>query len=100
MKKLLVSAALGLMALLLFGQEHNHQQAGQTPAGEGELNATTEAMGRGHSHEEHEHMAAHMHMTELRKAQSGDTAKAQQVVDQARPALEKYRDYKVALDEG
>ena len=45
-------------------------------------------MGRGHNHE-HEHMAAHMHMTELRKAQPGDAAKAQEVVDQARPALEK-----------
>ena len=100
MKRFLVLAALGLIALLLFGQEHNHQQAGQTSAGEGELNATTEAMGRGHNHEEHEHMAAHMHMTELRKAQSGDAAKAQQVVEEARPALEKYRDYKVALDEG
>src|SRR5258707_3023652 len=100
MKRFLVSAALGLMALLLIGQEHNHEQSGQTPAGQGELNATTEAMGRGHHHEEHEHMAAHMHMTELRKAQPGEAAKAQQVVDQARPALEKYRDYKVALDEG
>ena len=100
MKKVLVSAALGLMALLLFGQEHNHDQGQQTPGGQSELNATTEAMGRGHSHEEHEHMAAHMHMSELRKAQPGDPAKAQQVVDQARPALEKYRDYKVALDEG
>jgi len=100
MKRFLIAAALGLLALLLFGQEHNHQQGTQTPAGEGELNATTEAMGRGHSHEEHEHMAAHMQMTELRKAQSGDAARAQQVVEQARPALEKYRDYKVALDEG
>jgi hypothetical protein len=49
MKRFLVSAALGLMALLLFGQEHNQEQAGQTPAGQGELNATTEAMGRGHN---------------------------------------------------
>src|SRR6476646_4688175 len=100
MKRFLVSAALGLMALAFIGQEHNHEQAGQTSAAQGELNATTEAMGRSHNHEEHEHMAAHMHMTELRKAQPGDPAKAQQVVDDARPALEKYRDYKVALGEG
>ncbi|MGH9637554.1 MAG: hypothetical protein ACRD72_22190, partial [Candidatus Angelobacter sp.] len=45
-------------------------------------------------------MAAHMHMTELRPVRAGDAAKARQVVEQARPALEKYRDYKVALDEG
>ena len=99
-RKTLVSAALCLMALLLFGQEHNHDGGQQTPSGQGELNATTEAMGHGHSHEEHEHMGAHMHMTELRKVQPADAAKAQQVVEQARPALEKYRDYKVALEEG
>jgi hypothetical protein len=99
MKKVLVSAALSLMALLVFGQEHNHDQRQQASGAQGELNATTEAMSRGH-HEDHEHMGAHMHMSELRKAQPGDSAKAQQVVDQARPALEKYRDYKVALDEG
>ena len=74
--------------------------AQQAPAGQSELNATTEAMGRGHNHEEHQHMAAHMHMTELRPVHAGDAAKAQQVVEQARPALEKYRDYKVALAEG
>src|SRR5689334_13980319 len=100
MKRSLISAALGLMALVLFGQEHNHEQAGQSSGAQGELNATTEAMSRGHNHEDHEHMGAHMHMSELRKAQPGDSAKAQQVVDQARPALAKYRDYKVALDEG
>src|SRR5437660_6282145 len=87
MKKILVSAALGLMALLVFGQENRGQQT--SGGGQSELNATTEAMGRGHNHEEHEHMGAHMHMSELRKAQPGDPAKAQQVVDQARPALEK-----------
>ena len=99
MKKYLISAAFGLMAVLLFGQ-HDHSQVSQTPSGQGELNATTEAMGRGHNHEEHQHMAAHMHMTELRQTSAGDSAKAKQVVEQARPALEKYRDYKVALDEG
>ena len=100
MKKLVVSAALSLMALLLVGQEHDRDNGQQTPDGQGELNATTEAMGGMHHHEDHEHMAAHMHMTELRKAQAGDSAKAQQVVDEARPALEKYRDYRVALEEG
>jgi hypothetical protein len=100
MKKYLISAALGLGALILFAQEHDHDPAQQTPGGQGELNATTEAMGRGHSHEEHQHMAAHMHMTELRQTHAGDSTKAQAIVDQARPALEKYRDYKVALDEG
>jgi hypothetical protein len=100
MKKYLISTVLGLAALFLFAQEHEHTQAQQSPAGQSELNATTEAMGHGHNHEEHHHMAAHMHMTELRPVHAGDAAKAQQVVEQARPALEKYRDYKVALAEG
>ncbi|MGZ4879275.1 MAG: hypothetical protein ACXVIO_13950, partial [Candidatus Angelobacter sp.] len=100
MKKLLISAALSFTALLLLGQEPDHNLLQQTPSGQGELNATTEAMGRGHHHEDHEHMAAHMHMSELRQVQAGDSARAQQVVEQARPALEKYRDYKVALDDG
>jgi hypothetical protein len=98
--RFLVSAAVSLVALVLFGQQHDHNQAQQTPGGQAELNATTEAMGRSHNHEEHEHMAAHMRMSELRKPQAGDSARAQQVVDEARPALEKYRDYRVALDEG
>ena len=100
MKKVLVSAALGPDGACWFLRRSKHDHGQQTGGGQGELNATTEAMGRGHNHEEHEHMAAHMHMSELRKAQPGDSAKAQQVVDQARPALEKYRDYKVALDDG
>jgi len=39
-------------------------------------------------------------MTELRAVQPGDQEKAQKIVEQARQALEKYRDYKVALNDG
>jgi hypothetical protein len=83
--------------VFLFAQEPDHGQ--QPPGAQGELNAATEAMSH-HHHEGHEHMGAHMHMTELRNPQPGDSAKAQQVVDEARPALERYRDYKVALSDG
>lgn len=105
MRKFILAAAFGLLGLLVFAQEHNAQerdndQAQQGAGGQSELNATTEAMGRGHHHEEHVHMAAHMHMTELRKLEKGDSAKAQQVAEQARQALEHYRDYNVALNEG
>lgn len=96
MNRLISAAAFSLAALLIFvsksyAQEHDHGQ-------QAELNATTEAMS--HGHHDHEHMGAHMHMSELRKPQPGDSAKAQQVVEEARPALEKYRDYHVALEEG
>jgi hypothetical protein len=75
----------------------DHTQPG---GGQGELNAATEAMSRGHHHEGHTHMGAHMHMTALRKPQPGDAARAQAVAEEAKEALEHYRDYKIALDEG
>ena len=53
MKKYLISVALSLAATFLFAQEHDHSQGQQAPVGQSELNATTEAMGRGHNHEEH-----------------------------------------------
>jgi hypothetical protein len=99
MKKLFLAAILTAWSILSFGQEPNdHSQ--QSAGAQGELNAATEAMSHGHHHEGHEHMGAHMHMTELRKPEPGDAAKAEQVAEQARQALEHYRDYKVALNEG
>jgi hypothetical protein len=89
MRKIVLLVVFGLLGMLIFAQEHDHNHGGQqSQGGEGELNATTE------------HMGAHMHMTELRKAQPGDAAKAQAVADQARQALERYRDYNVALADG
>ncbi|HEY7402650.1 MAG TPA: hypothetical protein VIB39_03955 [Candidatus Angelobacter sp.] len=98
MKKFLSFAAFGLLGAFLFAQEPSQNQ--QPSGGQSDLNTATEAMSHGHHHEGHEHMGAHMHMTELRKPQPGDAEKAQQVVEAVRPALEKYRDYKVALGEG
>jgi hypothetical protein len=48
----------------------------------------------------HMDMGPHMKMTTLRAAQPGDREKADQVVQAARAAAEKYRDYKVALADG
>jgi hypothetical protein len=53
-----------------------------------------------HSMEGHMDMGPHMKMTALRPAQPGDAARAQQVVETARKASEKYLDYHVALAEG
>jgi hypothetical protein len=41
-----------------------------------------------------------MYMSALRDPQPGDQAKAQAVVDQARLALERYKDYRLALADG
>jgi hypothetical protein len=48
----------------------------------------------------HMDMGPHMKMTTLLTAQPGDREKADQVVQAARAAAEKYRDYKVALADG
>jgi hypothetical protein len=53
-----------------------------------------------HAMESHMEMGAHMKMTALRTAKAGDQEKAQQVVDAARKAAEKYKDYKAALADG
>ena len=48
----------------------------------------------------HLDMGPHMKMTTLRPVQPGDQQKADQVVQAARAAAEKYRDYKIALADG
>jgi hypothetical protein len=95
MKSVVMLIALSLMATLLSAQEPENQ----TPA-QGELAATTAAMSHRHHGEEHDHMGAHMYMTTLRDPQPGDQEKAQQVVDEVRQAIEKYRDSSAALADG
>lgn len=70
----------------------------EAPAARGDLGAATQAMS--HHHHDHEHMDAHMHMSALRDPHPGDRERAQKIVEQVRPALEKYRDYNNALAEG
>jgi hypothetical protein len=45
-------------------------------------------------------MSAHMYMTTLRPANSADEKRAAEIVAQLRPAIEKYKDYRVALADG
>jgi hypothetical protein len=45
-------------------------------------------------------MGPHMKMTSLRRARPGDQERANQVVEAARRAAEKYKDYRVALADG
>jgi hypothetical protein len=52
------------------------------------------------SMEGHMDMGPHMKMTALRPAKPGDAARAQQVVDEARMAAERYTDFHVALADG
>ena len=49
----------------------------------------------------HGHMeGSHMHMTSLRAVAPGDRERADQIASSLRQAIEKYRDYRVALAEG
>jgi len=48
----------------------------------------------------HMDMGPHMKMTALRPPKPGDAARAQQIVEEARKASEKYTDYRTALAEG
>ena len=82
-------------SLIVSGALLSAQDLQQAPA---DLSAATQAMS--HRHEDHEHMGAHMHMSKLREPQPGDRKKAEKIVEQARVALVKYGDYKVALAEG
>jgi hypothetical protein len=68
-----------------------HEMAGM---GDGSAHAM-EAM-QGH----HMDMGPHMKMTAVRDLKPGDEEKAQQVVESARKAAEKYKDYRVALANG
>src|SRR5579871_449382 len=48
----------------------------------------------------HHMEGSHMHMTSLRPVAPGDRERADDIVSQLRPALEKYKDYRVALADG
>ncbi len=52
------------------------------------------------SHMHHHQMGPHMYMTALRPSAPEDWAKADAIAQQLREAIEKYKDYRVALSEG
>ena len=94
MKKTALLGLFLLMALFIFAHDHKQQQ--QSEPAQSDFDATTQSMSHNHHHE----MGPHMHMSALRTSQTGDDRKAQELVEQARQALEKYKDYNVALAEG
>jgi hypothetical protein len=51
-------------------------------------------------HDMDESMSAHMYMTMLRPANPADEKRAEEILAQLRPAIEKYKDYRVALADG
>ena len=77
--------------------EMEHQQAGQTNIGDEEKASEKAAVNQMN----HMHGAStHLHMSEMRAQSAGDVQRANQIVTQLRAGIEKYRNYRVALDEG
>lgn len=98
MKRFIFVATLGL-AVLAVAQHQQHQEPAAPPAS-AELEQATDIMAR-HGHEDHDHhMGPHMKMSALRPAQPGDAAKADQIVQTARAAIEKYKDPAAAEADG
>src|SRR6201993_567214 len=72
---------------------------GQKGANGEEARAANDAMSSEMSDHDMD-MSAHMFMTYLRPANAADQKRAAEILAELRPAIEKYRDYKVALAEG
>jgi hypothetical protein len=66
--------------------------------------SATDAMsgmpGMSHDGPDMDEMSGHMYMTSLRPANPADRERAAEIVNELKPAIDKYRDYHVALNEG
>ncbi|HEU5335725.1 MAG TPA: hypothetical protein VFU27_07175 [Terriglobales bacterium] len=89
---------IGLCACLLLGMAAAQNQSqdmsnmpGMDPGGDHAVQAMESR---------HMDMGPHMKMTALRSVRPGDRERANEIVEQARNAVAKYQDYRVALDEG
>ena len=96
-------AALPLRATMF--QDPQEQKPGAMPGmdmkGSGQGQDSDAAKGANMAMSGHDmDMGAHMFMTNLRPANVSDEKRAAEIVAELRPAIEKYRDYKVALAEG
>src|SRR5215470_2255871 len=106
MKKVLIPV-LGI-GLLIFAagkvraQHEQHEHGDMPPAQMDDMaHATTAMSEHAHGHEGHEHaMGPHMKMSALRSASTADTARAEEIVDTARKALERYKDVSAAEADG
>jgi len=97
---LLASVALGQQTESMPGMEmsgHGATGMKDMPMDSKDSDASAHVM---RSMEGHMDMGPHMKMTRLRPAKAGDSGRAQQVVESARKALEKYVDYHAALADG
>lgn len=112
---LLALPFLVICVIAVYAQHEHHSLDGAstqaaTPAGSAskqDLAITEGAMSEMHQHGagdegpgHHHAMGPHMRMSTLAPEKPGDTARAQKIVDEARPAIEKYRNFKDAEADG
>ncbi|HTQ96119.1 MAG TPA: hypothetical protein VMH89_04900 [Candidatus Acidoferrum sp.] len=123
-RQLLTNAAIGVAALFLVGvllaaipghhapvvamtaseiaQDAQNQDHANMPGMA--MDADDASVGEHNAMVDMQHMhagdSAHMHMTKLRPANTADQQRANEIVDQLRAGIEKYKDYHVALNEG
>src|SRR4051812_38805470 len=99
MRRILLIGGLCMAAGVATAQhQHDHAAA----AASGKESDAGQAMEHSASAMEahHLHMGAHMKMTPVRALHDGDQARAAEVLEGARHAAEKYRDYRAALNDG
>ena len=104
---MIVFVTVFLLSTIVWGQTQPAQPSAQPSmpgmdiGNDTEKGADSEASAHAmHSMEGHMDMGPHMKMTALRPSKPGDAERAQQVVEAARQASEKYTDYHVALADG
>src|ERR1017187_1030081 len=128
-RKIIPAAILAIISLVLCGTAtylSAQQKQRQKPSGDAGQNQTMPGMDMDHdmpgmnmgqgaedkdqqaehgamddmSRMHHHHMGPHMYMTALRPASPQDGAKADTIAKQLREAIERYKDYHVALADG
>jgi len=128
-QKIFLGTLLAIISLVLWGTTTDlaaQQKQQQTPPGDSGQNQSMPGMDMDHgmpgmdtgqgaeekdqqtehgamdamSHMHHHQMGPHMYMTALRPASPQDWEKADMIAKQLREAIEKYKDYHVALAEG
>jgi hypothetical protein len=115
MKAIAVIVSVFFAGLALGAQQSHSGATGQPPAqnsmpgmdmGTAEADGNSEAAKTandamaGHDMDDDMGMNAHMHMTTQRAPNPADEKRAAEIVAQLRPAIEKYKDYRVALADG
>jgi hypothetical protein len=122
LRQLFTNVAIGIGALFVVGVllaaipshhapavalttiEPEQQTQSNDHAGMPEMDASDASTGEHNAMVEMEHMhnmdTRHLHMTKPRSASAEDQRRANEIVEQLRAGIEKYKDYQVALNEG